>query len=163
MKSQTSIESPRFRQLVDTPIGWLAVVADASAILTIEFDATEKPEDMDNAITQAGVQQLTEYFAGQRTTFDLPLNMAGTDFQQEVWQTLTAVPFGVTCSYADIASRIARPKAVRAVGAANGRNPIPIVVPCHRIIGSSGTLTGYAGGLDKKQWLLAHEGLTVKK
>ncbi|GAB6263523.1 methylated-DNA--[protein]-cysteine S-methyltransferase [Photobacterium sp. 53610] len=163
MTSRNSAETARFRQLVDTPIGWLAVVADVSAIVTIEFDAETKPDDAGNNITQAGVTQLQEYFSGQRTTFDLPLKMPGTQFQQQVWQTLTAVPFGVTCSYSDIASRIERPKAVRAVGAANGKNPIPIVVPCHRIIGSSGTLTGYAGGLDKKQWLLEHEGLTVKK
>ncbi|KDM93298.1 methylated-DNA--[protein]-cysteine S-methyltransferase [Photobacterium galatheae] len=163
MTSRSSTETPRFRQLVDTPIGWLAVVADATAIVTIEFDAQTKPDDVSNTVTQAGVQQLQEYFQGLRTTFDLPLKMPGTQFQQQVWRTLIAVPFGVTCSYSDIATRIDRPKAVRAVGAANGKNPIPIVVPCHRIIGSSGTLTGYAGGLDKKQWLLAHEGLTVKR
>ncbi|NAW65224.1 methylated-DNA--[protein]-cysteine S-methyltransferase [Photobacterium halotolerans] len=162
MTSTTTRTVQRFRQRIDTPIGWLAVVADHQAITTIEFDAQPAPDDVSNAVTELGVQQLNEYFAGQRKHFDLPLSMPGTAFQREVWQALTDVPFGVTCSYSDVALQIARPKAVRAVGAANGKNPIPIVVPCHRIIGRSGTLTGYAGGLDKKRWLLEHEGLSIK-
>ncbi|KKC99538.1 methylated-DNA--[protein]-cysteine S-methyltransferase [Photobacterium halotolerans] len=162
MTSTTTRTIQQFRQRIDTPIGWLAVVADQQAITTIEFDARPAPDDVSNAVTELGVQQLSEYFSGQRKHFDLPLSMPGTAFQREVWQALTDVPFGVTCSYSDVARQIARPKAVRAVGAANGKNPIPIVVPCHRIIGRSGTLTGYAGGLDKKRWLLEHEGLSIK-
>lgn len=98
-----------------------------------------------------------EYFAGERQTFDLFLKPLGTDFQQSVWQALTTIPFAVTTSYGQISQQIHRPKASRAVGAANGRNPIPIIIPCHRVIGSNGTLTGFAGGLAAKQWLLEHE------
>ena len=102
--------------------------------------------------------QLAAYFDRRLQTFDLPLDMRGTPFQCEVWQALTAIPFGATCSYGQIAERIGRPKAVRAVGAANGANPVPVIVPCHRVIGSNGKLTGYAGGLGLKQRLLELEG-----
>jgi methylated-DNA-[protein]-cysteine S-methyltransferase len=102
-------------------------------------------------------EQLDAYFAGERQTFDLPLQMTGTPFQKQVWQGLMAIPYGTTISYAELARRIGRPGASRAVGAANGRNPIGIIVPCHRVIGANGTLTGYGGGLDRKEWLLAHE------
>ena len=106
----------------------------------------------------AGVrQQLDAYFAGELQTFDLPLHMAGTPFQKQVWQGLLTIPYGTTISYAELARRIGRPGASRAVGAANGRNPIGIIVPCHRVIGANGTLTGYGGGLDRKEWLIAHE------
>ena len=111
-----------------------------------------------NLITQTTQSQLQEYFAGDRTSFDLPLAPKGTEFQVEVWRALLDVAAGDTASYADIAKTINRPKAVRAVGAANGQNPIGIIVPCHRIIGSNGKLTGYAFGLDRKAWLLRHEG-----
>jgi methylated-DNA-[protein]-cysteine S-methyltransferase len=105
-------------------------------------------------------QQLQEYFAGQRTVFDLAMDLgAGTAFQQEVWHALLAIPFGAHCSYGGIAQRIGRPKAVRAVGAAVGRNPIGIIVPCHRVLGASGALTGYAGGLERKIALLQREGV----
>jgi methylated-DNA-[protein]-cysteine S-methyltransferase len=102
-------------------------------------------------------QQLEAFFAGDLQTFDLPLHMAGTPFQKQVWQGLLTIPYGTTISYAELAARIGRPGAARAVGAANGRNPIGIIVPCHRIIGANGTLTGYGGGLDRKQWLISHE------
>ncbi len=101
--------------------------------------------------------QLGEYFAGTRVTFDLPLHPTGTPFQLKVWQALTAIPFGETVSYGRQAAVVGAPSAVRAVGAANGRNPISIVVPCHRVVGANGSLTGYGGGLPAKQWLLAHE------
>ncbi len=101
--------------------------------------------------------QLDEYFAGQRQRFDLELAPNGTDFQQRVWSVLRTIPFGHTIAYAEQASRLGRPTAARAVGAANGRNPLPIVVPCHRVIGKNGALVGFAGGVPKKQWLLAHE------
>lgn len=102
-------------------------------------------------------EQLAEYFAGQRQRFDVPLKLAGTPFQQRVWQQLLRIPFGTTISYAQLAQRVGQPTASRAVGHANGRNPISIIVPCHRVIGANGKLTGYAGGLDKKQWLLKWE------
>ena len=102
-------------------------------------------------------RQLDEYFAGQRHIFDLPLAAEGTEFQLAVWRELTHIPFGETCSYGDIARRVGRPAASRAVGAANGRNPISIIVPCHRVIGSTGALTGYGGGEARKRWLLEHE------
>jgi methylated-DNA-[protein]-cysteine S-methyltransferase len=102
-------------------------------------------------------EQLLEYFAGTRQTFDLPLQLSGTDFQVSVLEELLRIPYGETVSYGDIAKRIGRPKAVRAVGAANGRNPLPVVVPCHRVIGSSGDLTGFGGGLDTKEALLRLE------
>jgi methylated-DNA-[protein]-cysteine S-methyltransferase len=101
--------------------------------------------------------QLCAYFAGELCEFDLPIRMAGTPFQRLVWQGLRTIPYGVTISYAELARRVGHPGAARAVGAANGRNPIGIVVPCHRVIGADGTLTGYGGGLDRKQWLLEHE------
>ena len=117
------------------------------------FSEVEQPHILNCAA------QLNDYFTGKRTTFDVTLATHGTAFQQAVWQALTEVPFGQTQSYSDIAHALNNPKAVRAVGAANGKNPISIIVPCHRIIGANGKLTGYAGGLERKQWLLEHEGL----
>ena len=110
-----------------------------------------------NAVTKEAKQQLSEYFDQQRKAFDLPLAPVGTQFQQNVWQQLCAIPYGETCSYADIAKQLNNPNAVRAVGSANGKNPISIVVPCHRVIGANGTLTGYAGGLTRKAALLTLE------
>lgn len=107
---------------------------------------------------QRAVDQLVEYFQGNRKTFDIPLALRGTEFQLAVWNELLRVPYGDTITYAELARRIGRPAAIRAVGAANGANPIPVIVPCHRVIGSNGTLTGYGGGIERKQWLLAHEG-----
>ncbi len=103
------------------------------------------------------IAQLREYFAGSRTQFDLPLAPAGTAFQLDAWTALRAIPYGETRSYTEQAAALGRPRAVRAVGSANGRNPIAIVVPCHRVVGSRGGLTGYGGGVDRKRWLLAHE------
>lgn len=103
------------------------------------------------------LQQLSEYFAKTRRHFSLPLAPEGSPFQQQVWQSLSKIDYGDTCSYADIANAIANPKAVRAVGAANGRNPLSIVIPCHRVVGQNGSMTGYAGGLTRKVWLLRHE------
>lgn len=108
-------------------------------------------------ILDRAAAQLGEYFAGERTTFDLELAPEGTEFQQKVWMLLRAIPFGETRSYGQLATKLKRPTASRAVGAANGRNPLGIIVPCHRVIGASGDLTGYAGGLPMKRWLLAHE------
>ncbi|CAM2005133.1 methylated-DNA--[protein]-cysteine S-methyltransferase [Acanthopleuribacter pedis] len=149
-----------YEQSFDTPLGPLRVRADDAGITAVTF--AEPTGHNPNALTQAGVTQLAEYFDGTRREFTLPLAPAGTTFQQAVWSQLNQIPFGQTCSYGDIANRLANPKAVRAVGAANGRNPIAVIVPCHRVIGANGTLTGYAGGLDRKSWLLNHEGVTLK-
>lgn len=102
--------------------------------------------------------QLRDYFAGKRKTFDVPLAPRGTEFQLAVWNELLAIPYGDTMSYSELANRIGKPSAVRAVGAANGANPIPVIIPCHRVIGANGSLTGYGGGIERKQWLLALEG-----
>jgi len=113
----------------------------------------------DTVATKEAREQLLQYFAGERQTFDLVLNAVGTEFQVQTWNTLAKIPFGETWSYGQLANKMGSPKAVRAVGAANGRNPIPIILPCHRVIGSDGTLTGFGGGLPIKQWLLEHEGV----
>ena len=145
---------------IDSPIGPLQLVAEDGALTRIAFPGQHDgalPHGSDPALDTAA-RQLAEYFAGQRETFALPLQPAGTEFQQRVWAALRAIPFGETRSYAEIASDIGSPASVRAVGAANGRNPLPIVVPCHRVIGSDGSLTGFAGGLDRKETLLRLEG-----
>ena len=145
---------------VDTPIGRLTVVAADTGIRRILWDGEAPPEEAiegGSDTLDAAVEQIREYFAGARTTFDLPLDLGGTPFQQKVWQELGSIPFGTTISYGEQARRIGRPKAARAVGAANGRNPVPVVLPCHRVIGSGGALTGFGGGLDTKRILLRHE------
>jgi methylated-DNA-[protein]-cysteine S-methyltransferase len=117
----------------------------------------------DDGALRPARQQLEAFFAGELEVFDLPLHMTGTPFQKQVWQGLLTIPFGTTITYAALAARIGRPGASRAVGAANGRNPIGIIVPCHRVIGADGTLTGYGGGLDRKEWLISHEASVVEK
>ena len=146
-----------FSQYIDSPLGPVHILASASGISAISFVTTRLTAEQPSALTTLAAQQLSAYFAGTLSHFSLPLAASGTVFQQQVWQELCAIPFGQTCSYADIARGINNVKAVRAVGAANGRNPLAIVVPCHRVIGANGTLTGYAGGLDRKDWLLKHE------
>jgi methylated-DNA-[protein]-cysteine S-methyltransferase len=152
---------------VDSPIGPLLLTTDGEALTGLYMgkptkqpalgeDWTERPGA--GALPMA-VRQLKEYFAGSRRQFDLPLKMAGTEFQQKVWRQLTEIPFGETCSYGQLARKIGNANASRAVGLANGRNPIAVIVPCHRVIGADGSLTGFGGGLPRKQWLLAHEGL----
>jgi methylated-DNA-[protein]-cysteine S-methyltransferase len=107
---------------------------------------------------ERAIAQLAEYFAGNRTAFDLPLDASGSDFERQVWTLLRAIPYGATTSYGELARRLGDVKLSRAVGAANGKNPIPIIVPCHRVIGANGDLTGFGGGIDRKRWLLEHEG-----
>lgn len=153
-----------------TPLGTLLLTATSTAITGIYFPTRDhKPNGKAGWIDDNGEglacellararQQLTEYFAGARTTFDLPLEPGGTAFQRSVWEALRTIPYGTTTSYGTIARRLGDPHATRAVGAANGQNPIPIVVPCHRVVGSKGELTGFGGGLDRKRWLLEHEG-----
>jgi methylated-DNA-[protein]-cysteine S-methyltransferase len=150
---------------MDSPVGQLQLVAHDQALVAVKWD-TEDPkrlrlvhlvEQPEHPVLLKVEQQLAEYFQGQRQIFDLPLDLDGTAFQQRVWQALQAIPYGQTCSYKEIAEQIGNIKAVRAVGAANGKNPISIIVPCHRVIGASGQLVGFAGGLDYKQRLLKLE------
>lgn len=149
-----------------SPVGTLTLIARGDKLCAILWE-NEKlnrvrigplQEDIHNPLLQETERQLKQYFAGERDCFELPLDFAGTDFQQKVWQALLTIPFGETRSYSQIAQQIGSPKAVRAVGAANGKNPLSIVAPCHRVIGASGSLTGFAGGLEAKQYLLGLEG-----
>ncbi len=145
---------------ITTPLGTAVLCGDKHGIasITIVTD-TEKPNHPTLIPTclQTAVTQLQEYFEGKRTHFELTLNPKGTDFQKKVWNTLNTIPFGKTVSYLDIAKTLGHPKVIRAAASANGKNPLWIIVPCHRVIGSDGSLTGYAGGLWRKKWLLAHE------
>jgi methylated-DNA-[protein]-cysteine S-methyltransferase len=149
--------------VVDSPVGPLTLVAHDGALSGLYMagqryrpaDATFGPEDP--SLFGAAATQLAEYFAGTRTTFDLPLDLIGTPFQRTVWHALREIPYGETVSYGELAQRLGRPSAARAVGLANGRNPIGIIVPCHRVVGSSGDLTGYGGGLARKRHLLDFE------
>lgn len=150
---------------VDSPVGPLLIAGDDAGLQLIEFHAPRHPmsradgwREGDNAVLRQAQVQLAEYFAGRRRGFDLPLAPRGTAFQRQVWWELANIPFGNTISYADLAMRVGRPTATRAVGAANGRNPLPIVLPCHRVIGADGSLTGFGGGLPTKQFLLQLEG-----
>lgn len=148
-------------QLLDSPIGTLRLVSDRATLVAIEFPGQhrrEAPPASNDPVLQETARQLREYFAGDRRRFKLPLAPSGTAFQRSVWTALAAIPYGEVRSYGDIARAIDRPSAVRAVGAANGRNPLPIVIPCHRVIGSDGRLTGFAGGLQAKKRLLQREG-----
>nr|WP_315175199.1 methylated-DNA--[protein]-cysteine S-methyltransferase [uncultured Flavobacterium sp.] len=145
---------------INTPLGIAQITGDANGITQIsvidEGDVSaEIPSVLQNAVTQ-----LNDYFQGKRTHFDFKLNPKGTDFQQKVWQALLEIPFGKTCSYMDLSKKLGDVKAIRAVASANGKNPLWIVVPCHRVIGTDGSLTGYAGGLWRKKWLLEHESPT---
>lgn len=147
----------------DTPIGELLLAGEDDALSLVSFPEGSMRRDPEpdwiynEKPFVAARQQLAEYFAGERREFDLPLKLSGTEFQMSVLDALQQIPYGETSSYAEIAERVGRPKAVRAVGAANGRNPIPIIVPCHRVIGSHGELTGFGGGLDTKEALLRLE------
>ena len=149
---------------IESPAGPLVIAADDTGLRHIEFYQNRHPADRDdwrggdNDVLQAAEAQLHEYFAGTRTCFDLPLAPQGTDFQLQVWHELARIPYGETISYALLAQRVGNPSASRAVGAANGRNPLPIVLPCHRVIGADGALTGFGGGLPMKEFLLKLEG-----
>lgn len=140
-----------------TPVGWLQIEATDTAITAVRFIDSAEGHRPENELSQAGKAQLAAWFRRERTDFELPLAPEGTEFQRAAWKALQRIPFGETRYYAQQADLIGRPSAVRAVGAANGANPIAIVVPCHRVIGKNGSLTGYAGGLERKQWLLAFE------
>jgi methylated-DNA-[protein]-cysteine S-methyltransferase len=149
---------------VASPVGELLLAASAIGLVHIGFAQERHPYKRVGEWTQnankltAAQKQLDQYFAGKRTTFDLPLAPQGTDFQLLVWMQLRAIPFGQTMSYGEVAKRLGNPKAMRAVGLANGRNPLPIIVPCHRVIGANGSMTGFGGGIERKQILLRLEG-----
>lgn len=150
---------------IDSPLGVVRITGNDTGVSVIsctDVSADEErhqpPEFASAGPVQQAAYQLSAYFAGTRQTFDFPMIPAGTTFQQSVWRLLMAVPFGATLSYLTLSRQLGDEKAIRAVAAANGRNPLWIVVPCHRVIGSDGSLTGYAGGLWRKQWLLEHEG-----
>jgi methylated-DNA-[protein]-cysteine S-methyltransferase len=147
------------RAVLDSPVGPITLVEDGGALTGLYMEAREPAGR--GGVLDAAAEQLDAYFAGQLTEFDLPIELRGTPFQREVWAALLAIPFGRTTSYRQLAMRVGRPAAYRAVGMANGRNPISIVVPCHRVIGSDGSLTGYGGGIERKSWLLAHEGVQL--
>jgi methylated-DNA-[protein]-cysteine S-methyltransferase len=142
-------------------IGTVEVGGTDAAITSLYFCEERRAGVVSCPVVDEAIRQVGEYFAGTRRAFDLPLALAGTDFQRRVWQQLLTVPYGRTASYGEIARALGKPKAVRAVGAANGRNPISIIVPCHRIVGSDGKLVGYGGGLWRKEWLLKHEGCLI--
>ncbi len=152
---------------IDSPIGELLLVGDGTHLRGLYMQEGRTRMPVRSSWRQADEpfaavrEQLGEYFAGERTEFDLPLEMAGTEFEREVWAELERIPYGQTTSYGEIARRVGRPDRARAVGAANGRNPISVIVPCHRVIGADGSLTGYGGGLERKRFLLALEGGTL--
>jgi methylated-DNA-[protein]-cysteine S-methyltransferase len=166
---RTQQTNAAFTTVVDSPIGKLRIAVTATgALARIEMQEapmTQKSEppparegEQANAARCAHVtKQLADYFAGRRTSFELELAAEGTQFQQKAWNALQKIPFGKTRSYQEQAQKIGKPTAMRAIGAANGRNPVPIVVPCHRVIGKDGSLTGFSAGVDKKRWLLDHE------
>ena len=145
---------------IQTEVGYVEIIADEGGIIETGFvdklpgNAKENSAVINNLELKKAFEQMQEYLSGDRKIFDLKLNSKGTPFQQKVWQALLTIPYGETTSYQAIAEQVGSPKAVRAVGAANGKNPIGIIVPCHRVIGKSGKLTGYAGGLSRKSWLL---------
>jgi len=151
---------------IDSPIGRLLLGTDGEALIRIDMDVPSRPpRELGSWTSDASAgplpevaRQLDEYFTGRRRVFDLALRLNGTEFQRRAWRSLMEIPYGETRCYGEQAKRIGNPNASRAVGLANGRNPIPIVVPCHRVIGANGSLTGFGGGIERKRWLLEHEG-----
>lgn len=159
--------------VMDSPMGLLTLVASNAGLRAVLWprdnparvplgEVAQTTETTDHPVLVAAVDQLSEYFAGDRQTFDLLLDPIGTDFQQSAWMALRAIPYGTTVSYGEQAAAMGDKRKARAVGAANGRNPISIIVPCHRVVGANGSLTGFAGGLESKQWLLDHESKTAQ-
>jgi methylated-DNA-[protein]-cysteine S-methyltransferase len=157
----------RSHAVIDSPIGPLTLIAQDGRLAGVHMEVTRYEPDAAalgaavacdaDPVLEAAASQLSAYFRGDLTTFDLPLTLAGTGFQRTVWAGLQAIPYGETISYGELARRIGQPSASRAVGLANGRNPVSIVVPCHRVIGADGSLTGYGGGMDRKRFLLGLE------
>lgn len=160
-------------EYVQSPMGLVKIIADEKGVTESYFCGNSdeslmayfrsNPDQTGNAITHEAAKQLTEYFAGARKSFDLPLAPAGTDFQRQVWDGLLTIPFGEAKTYGEMAAQIGKPKAYRAVGGANGKNPIGIFIPCHRVIAAKGKLGGYSGGLEYKEFLLKLEGIPYEK
>jgi methylated-DNA-[protein]-cysteine S-methyltransferase len=147
-----------FKTTIETPIGYLELTANQDALLSVSFaDRFAQSSDIHPDILKETILQLNEYFKGVRKQFNLIIKPAGTDFQIKTWEQVKLIPFGKTVSYIDIALKTGSKNNSRAVGLANSKNPIPIIIPCHRVIGANGKLTGYAGGLERKKWLLQHE------
>jgi methylated-DNA-[protein]-cysteine S-methyltransferase len=146
-----------YQSYISTPLGFLRILSNGNAITEIKFQDTDGPEDPDEH-TESARTQLHEYFDGKRGQFQLNLEPDGTEFEHKVWEFLAEIPCGSTSSYGTIAAKIGANGAAQAVGAANGKNPIAIVIPCHRVVAANNKLTGYAGGLYRKEWLLKHEG-----
>lgn len=174
--TQSADAGPRIAicvRTLKTPLGVLRVAASADSVLSVELPrrrsepALERwlrshiPHSAETAVLHTALAQLREYFGGKRRAFDIAVDPAGTDFQRRVWRAVSAIPFGETTSYGAIATALDGPQLARAVGAAVGANPIPIIIPCHRVIGSDDSLTGYGGGLRMKVWLLRHEGVLL--
>lgn len=138
-----------------SPVGMLCIEEENNVIISLYLDTNEDTSsDKETAILKRAISQLEQYFNGKRAEFDLPIKLNGTDFQQKVWTALMTIPYGETCSYKEIANRIDKPKAARAVGGANNKNPIMIIVPCHRVIGASGSMVGFGAGIEVKEYLL---------
>ena len=146
-----------------SPIGWVEISGSIEAVTSLNFVDQCRRDVVTNACIEEALRQVAAYFQGTRQHFDLPVVFHGTPFQQLVWRELTKIPYGKTVSYKDVAQSLGRPRAVRAVGAANGKNPISIIAACHRVIGSDGNLVGYGGGLWRKKWLLEHEGFPLNR
>jgi methylated-DNA-[protein]-cysteine S-methyltransferase len=165
MKNMNIAESALYKSTMDSPVGCLTIIASDNGVRAVLWpgddpkrvplrDATEQN---DHPVIETAVTELAEYFEGDRKVFDVPLDPVGTEFQQSAWLALKSIPYGTTVSYGEQAERMGDKRKARAVGAANGRNPISIIVPCHRVVGAGGDLTGFAGGIDSKAWLLDHE------
>jgi methylated-DNA-[protein]-cysteine S-methyltransferase len=148
---------------IKTPLGITTIIGDENGVSVISVSDDGMVSEEIPVVLQEAVFQLSDYFEGKRTDFNFKLNPKGTEFQQKVWKELLEIPFGKTVSYMDLSKKIGDVKAIRAVASANGRNPLWIVVPCHRVIGTDGSLTGYAGGLWRKKWLLEHENPTTQQ
>lgn len=159
------MSTKRYLIVDPTPIGPVTLLADGDELIGLYLEVHKHGADPSgygervetDPLLDEAARQLTQYFTGARTKFELPLRPMGTDFQQRVWRALSEIPFGQTWSYGELAEHIGSPTASRAVGLANGRNPISIVIPCHRVIGANGSMTGYGGGIERKRWLLSHE------
>jgi len=152
-----------FEAFYKSPIGYLRIVSNERDIIRIEFSEVYYKMKMIPVQIRQCINQLDEYFNGERKTFTIGINPSGTEFQAKIWNLLLKIPYGKTISYLDLAREFGDEKAIRAIASANGKNPLPILIPCHRVIGNDGGLTGYAGGLLKKQWLLEHEGAIQQK
>ncbi|MFV5685004.1 methylated-DNA--[protein]-cysteine S-methyltransferase [Flavobacterium sp. GB2R13] len=148
---------------IKTPLGMATIIGDENGVSVISVADEGTVSTIIPIVLQEAISQLNDYFEGKRINFDFKLNPKGTEFQQKVWKGLLEIPFGKTCSYMDLSKKLGDVKAIRAVASANGKNPLWIVVPCHRVIGTDGSLTGYAGGLWRKKWLLEHENPTSQQ